>query len=137
MSYPKTLVPELYWSFSNGVFDDVETFKSELLDYNEDNEVYVSAWNDTLLESKEVIVQFINYAAFGNLDDDEFDEESSDIEILIQANGNLQIGEFLFALNNLVTPHLEDADHHFFERLLFAGDPEGSEPPRYFLDLGS
>lgn len=138
MTYPKTLLPELYWSFSNGVFDDEETFKNELIDYNGDNEVIVSAWNETLLESKEVIVQFLNYAAFGNFDDEEeSDEDDDDIEIKIQANENLKIGDFLFQLNNLVSPYLEDADHHFFERLTLASVPGGSEPPKYFLDLGS
>lgn len=130
MKYPKSLLTNVYWSFGMGDCDDLESFKAELLDYMEENESLLDTWNEVLIESPKVLVQFINYGM-----DEEDDEEEEEVEVLIEASSNLKTGEFLYRLNNAVSPYLGDSDHCFFEGLILA-DGSGAIP-KYFLNLGS
>ena len=140
MEFPEELFKEIYWSFSEPLFDTQNEFRDALKTYHKTIGYKTGLppikWEEVVIESPVVGIQC---AIFPSTEDEEIMEPQK--ELTADNGKNFTAKELLFKVHNLVgVPYLADEDNRFFEGLTFATEEDPSFPdgtPVYFLDTGS
>ena len=142
-SYPRELLDDVAWSFTDPPFASREAFVQAVAGYYTDLE-WEFEWrpDEVVLRSPRVQVR-VEY-----WDDPEellpgvtFDEDTGDLVADLTAAGEegFTAGELLFKIHNAFAPQLSEGDHHFFEglELVKNRDANPNEPPVYEVMTGS
>jgi hypothetical protein len=135
MDYPKELLKDIYWAFSNGQYANQNEFETAIKTYHKEivgGGLPVNL-NTVLFESPKLVIQYDMY----NEEEEDYDELQ---ELLVAENGNnFTAGELLYKIHKHIGSKLEDDDNCYFEGLLFATieDPDYPDIPVYFLITGT
>jgi hypothetical protein len=132
--FPLTALVAVVWSFCDGAqFSDAAEFNRRVSEY------HVQVTEEDTWDPGEVAlpVPRVRIAYFG-VESPEDDEYTDFVEELAADDGvQFTAGELLLKLNNAVAPHLEGADHCYFEGL-FLTDKVGDDGlPIYEMMQGS
>lgn len=133
MEYPKVLLRNIYWAFSEGPIENQENFINRLTSYHEQiSGVKLPMGLDKIIfDYPKIVLQYVKYD-----ENDDFEEPQE----LIEANNgeSFSARELLFKIHQ-VGINLENDHNCYFEGLTFAtsDDPDFPEIPVYFLDTGS
>jgi hypothetical protein len=131
MKYPKFLLKDLFWSFSEGVIDNQATFVKQFENYHKNIALAKSMpfkWTDVVFDFPKIEIQYLKY----NEEEEDYDEPS---KILIAENNtNFSYQELLFKIHQECVV-LEDDDRCYFEGLMFSDNTE--DIPTYFVITGS
>jgi len=133
--YPKHILQDILWNFSEEKFPVIEGFRLALKAYNEriKAEPFNVDFDQTVLNTGRVAVQYEYW-------DNEIEDSIEPDFLLTADNGEFfTVAELLFKIHNTVQEKLKEDDHHFFEGLdLWIGDhPNYPDTPLYFLQQGS
>lgn len=139
MNYPKELLENIYWSFSNNSFEDKETFIENLVNYNKQIENEINP-DEIVIHIPEMIVRFI----YQDVEDEDEkykkddNDSSSFIDFDIKSDNNKYItsGELLYKIHMNVLTKANLHDYKFFEGIEFLKKKYDSIPI-YVLMLGS
>ena len=133
MEYPKQLVTNIYWAFSEGPVANQEEFFEKLTAYHEaiSGQALPVSPDEVIFEHHVMVLQYVKY-----LGNDDYEEP----QVPIQADNeqNFTAKELLYKIHQ-VGLNLENDDNCYFEGLTFAtsDDPDFMEIPVYFLDTGN
>lgn len=133
-TFPVTLLAPVVWGFFDGEqFTDPAEFDRRVRAY------HVEVTEEDTWEPDEVVLAApgIRIAWFG-LESPE-DEEYTDYVTVLRPDDGVRFsaGELLLKLNNVVAPHLEAADHCYFEGLFLTDAPVEDGVPLYQMMQGS
>lgn len=133
-SLPPTALVAVVWSFCNGEqFADPEEFDRRVRDY------HVRVTEEDTWDPDEIAlpVPRVRIAWFGveSPDDDEYTDYLT--ELASENGAHFTARELLLKLNNTVAPHLEGADHCYFEGLFLTDQMEEDGVPVYEMMQGS
>jgi hypothetical protein len=132
MSYPKNILKDLYWSFSNGEITDQNEFVSQFETYHKDissAKKMPFGWEDVAFDFPKIEIQYLKY----NEEEEDYDEPTA---IFTADNGNnFTFKELLYKIHQECVA-LEDDDRCYFEGLLYSGIEEKGIP-LYFVVTGS
>ncbi|WP_413511565.1 hypothetical protein [Myroides odoratus] len=129
MDYPKFILKDIYWSFSEGRIDSIELFTEEVEQYYRSisGKKFPLKWDDIIFNFPAIELQYVKYID---------DEPEEPYELVRADNGiNFTVRE-LFYKTHKVGINLEDDDNCYFEGLMHSGD-ENEGVPIYFLITGS
>lgn len=133
MEYPKELLRDIYWSFSQGAYSSQSEFLDALKTYYKaitGNKLTLN-FEDVIFDYPKIVLQYVKYT----------EDDVEEPQVLLDAdNGqNFRLAELLYKANNDVGVNLENDDNCYFEGLTFAteDDPDFPAIPVYFLDTGS
>jgi hypothetical protein len=129
-SYPRELLGDVPWSFTDPPFPSREAFVQAVADYYRELE-WESEWrpDEVVLRSPRVRVIV------------EYWDDPGELEAELTADGEkgFTAGELLFKIHNAFAPQLSEGDHHFFEglELVETHNANPNEPPVYEVMTGS
>jgi hypothetical protein len=134
MNFPKNILKDVYWSFSEGPIANSDAFANAIGEYYK--QFYKLKlnfkWKDIALENKAISIQYLKF----NSKDDDYDE----MEFLLTAdNGkNFTYKELFFKIHQECGKEtgLEYDERCYFEGLLFSESVENNVP-LYFMITGS
>lgn len=134
MEYPKQLLRNIYWAFSEGAINSMENFALAITSYHRDisgSNLPVQL-NEVIFNHPKIVLQYVKY-------DEEIDDFEEPQELVEADNGeSFTVKELLYKIHQ-VGINLENEDNCYFEGLTFAtsDDPDFLNIPVYFLDTGS
>jgi hypothetical protein len=133
MSYPKHILKDLYWAFSEGPITDENEFVSRFEEYHKDissTKKIPFKWNDVAFEFPKIKIQYLKY------NEQEEDHDEPDF-IISSSNGkNLSYKDLLFNIHQECGVSLENDDRCYFEGLMYSGS-EDEGIPLYFMVTGN
>lgn len=138
MKYPEILFKDIYWTFLEPTYSDIDAFQNAFKDYHKSigykGKFPPIKWNEVCIKAPKVILQ---YVIFPKTENDEITEPQ--VEILADNNTSFTPKELLFKMHNAICVALANEDHHYFEGLTYSTDqdPNYKGFPVYFVDLGS
>ena len=132
MSYPKFILKDLFWSFSEGIIATETKFIEQFEAYHKSisqSKKMPFNWSDIVFNFPKIEIQYLKY----NEDEEDYDEPS---RILEAKNGiNFSFQEILFKIHQECVS-LENDDRCYFEGLMYS-DSEENGVPTYFVITGS
>ena len=138
MNYPEVLFKDIYWTFLEPAFQDMDEFQNAFKNYHKNigykGKFPPIQWNEVCINASKVILQ---YVIFPKTENDEIDEPQ--VEIIADNGISFTPKELLFKMHNTICSALVNEDHHYFEGLTFSTDQDPTYKgfPVYFVDLGS
>ncbi|NQX90709.1 MAG: hypothetical protein HRT74_00940 [Flavobacteriales bacterium] len=143
LSEPKTsqgpLLSDILWAFNDDEYTSLESFTSALVEYHNDIDPGHQLNPESIFtESKSITVHYTYWVEEDEeAEEDEEEEEEVDESITLSTDHpeGFRINEFMFLLHQRIYANLQSQDAIFFEGLI--PDNAGSQPPGYFLNLGS
>lgn len=138
MNYPEILFKDIYWTFLETTYSDIDEFQNAFKEYHKSigykGKYPPIKWEEVCLEAPKVILQYVIFPK--NENDDIIEPQ---VEILADNESSFTPRELLFKMHNAICEALENEDHHYFEGLTFSTDqdPNYKGFPVYFVDLGS
>jgi hypothetical protein len=132
--FPPTVLVAAVWSFSSGEkFDDPAEFDRRVREY------HVQVTGHDTWEPDEVVlpVPLVRVMYFGveSADDGEYTDFVA--ELASDDGARFTARELLLKLNNAVAPHLEGADHCYYEGLFLTEQVDEDGVPLYEMMQGS
>ncbi len=133
--FPKKMMTNILWNFSDDEYNSQSNFITSLLAYNEKifGEDFELEKDKKILDCPKVVIQYIYW--------DEKKEDDIEFDFLLIADDGVSFNqtELLFKVHNKVCEKLIEADNSYFEGfLLWEGEnPNNPNIPLYFLLQGS
>lgn len=132
MNYPKYILKDIYWAFSEGPIKEIEEFATRLETYHKGismSKKMPFKWNDIAFKYSKIEIQYLKY------DDEEEDYNDEFETITADNNKNFTFKELFFKIHQIGV-NLQDDDNCYFEGLTFSGTVEEGVPT-YFMITGS
>lgn len=134
MTFPRDILKDVYWSFSEGPISDADAFALAIGEYYK--KFYKLKlnfkWNDIALKHPSITIQYLKY----NIEDEGYDEHSFTLE---SDNGkSFTYKELFYKIHRECgrPESLEYDERCYFEGLLFSGLVE-EDVPLYYMITGS
>jgi hypothetical protein len=133
-SFPRTVMGAVIWSFRGGErFTDPAEFERRVREY------YMDIMGEDIWLPHQVALSAprvrITYFGLSSPDAAEYTDFVADLQS--EDGARFTAGELLLKLNNAVAPHMEEADHCYFEGLVLSDTPPADGVPVYEMRQGS
>jgi hypothetical protein len=136
MEFPKDILKEVYWSFSEGPIANTDAFAAAIgVYYKQFYKLKLNfKWKDIALNHPKISIQYLKY----NNAEEDYDEP--DFTLSADNGKYFTYKELFFKIHQMCTSKkaysLEFDDRCYFEGLVFSGTIE-DDVPLYFMITGS